>query len=144
MHRAPWVVSLSWLIGLSLLAAACATSTPPGSPTAQATDVSGAWIGSYRAQSGNTGGCTLILKQDNASVSGTIQVMNVDRSFGATPQVLRDGRLVGGKLLFSATGQDGGVFRADFNVKGGKVIEGWGRHTGPGYDADVQFTLARQ
>jgi hypothetical protein len=56
---------------------------------------------------------------------------------------LRDGQVVGDKLSFSATGQDGGIFRADYVANGDK-IEGWGRHTGPGYDANVQFKFGHQ
>lgn len=144
MKMALTMRSLPLLIGLTLLVAGCATSAPSESSTTPVTDVSGTWVGSYRAEGGNTGGCTLILKQDKAAVGGTIQVMNVDRSFGPAPQALRGGRLVGKKLLFSATGQDGGVFRADFALKSAKVIDGWGRHTGPGYDGNVQFSLSGQ
>jgi hypothetical protein len=85
----------------------------------------------------------LVLTQQGNSVSGTIQSTNVDRSFGSVPQPISGGQLVGNKFTFSATGQDGSIFRADFAVNGDK-IEGWGRHTGRGYDANVQFTYSRQ
>ena len=136
---------VSRLIGLALLAAGCAASAPPSQPAATSppSDVSGTWVGSYRASSGNAGASTLVLTQQGTSVSGSVQSTNVDRSFGSTPQPLRDGQVLGNKLTFSATGQDGSIFRADFAVNGDK-IEGWGRHTGRGYDVNVQFTYAKQ
>jgi hypothetical protein len=108
-----------------------------------ATDASGTWRGRYFAGA-NTGDCTLIVKQSGQNLAGTIQVTGVTRSFGDAPQEISDGRSIGRKVTFKAVGVDSGFFSADFSLnRDGTVIDGWGRHTGPGYDSNVQFQLKR-
>ena len=110
----------------------------------QALDVTGTWTGAYQAQGGNAGKSTLVLKPEGDRVTGTIQVTNVDRSFGSAAQPIQDGRSSGRKLTFDAKGADGSNFSADFSVsRDGAEVGGWSRHTGPGYDATVSFTHKR-
>ena len=132
------------LIGFGILSAGCASGPSPSQSVAAGppADVSGTWVGSYRAPA-NAGTSKMVLTQQGTSVSGTVQSTNVDRSFGSAPQPISDGQVTGNKFTFTATGQDGSTFRADFTVNGDK-IEGSGRHTGRGYDVNVQFTYARQ
>lgn len=125
---------------LALSVVGCASSAPSSS-IGSVNDVTGTWEGSWRGN-GRMGACTLILTQAGTAVAGTIQCTDAG-SFGAAPQPIREGQLVGKQLVFSATGQDGGVFKADFSVNAGK-IDGWGRYTGPGYDGNYYHMYTRR
>jgi len=92
---------------------------------------------------GNRGECTLLLKQDGSLVSGTIQCTNVEQSFGAAPQPIADGKVTGDRLRFTAKGQDGFMFEADFKVKGNDIA-GWGTHARPSGSANVEFEFRRK
>lgn len=125
---------------IAVIAVGCAGPTTSSDQVAQPVNVTGTWVGSYQT-GGNSGHSTLVLNQEGAQVTGTVQATNVDRSFGAAPRSIQEGRLSGRALSFTSVGADGSVFRADFTVsRDGQEISGWGRHTGPGYDANVQFS----
>jgi hypothetical protein len=106
--------------------------------------VTGPWIGSYTTTHGNSGKSTLVLRQNGEIVTGTIQIVNVDPSFGPAPRPIQDGHLAGRTLGFKAIGADGGILSADLQVSAdGRELSGSGRHTNLGYDAQLRFTHTR-
>lgn len=133
--------ALGVLSTLALLATACAApTTSDGRPI----DVTGTWTGSYTTTHGNSGKSTLVLRQHGEIVTGTIQVTNVEPSFGAAPRPIQDGRLADRTLGFKAVGADGGILGAGLQVSAdGRDLSGSGRHTNLGYDAQLQFTHTR-